>query len=550
MSNNSRNNFTKKIEKVCIVLILILGLVAIGGTLYLNKDKIDEPSDKVIPSVDTSHELSEELDIYPSNLLLLKKVPDITLTRENGEKVSLEDYSGKTLILTFWNSWCSDCQEEFKYLNEFAKLIDTYQDVEFVLVNRLDGVKETKEQALSYLRDNGIQVETLFDEELKAYHALGLKMIPTTLIIDGEGILRVIQPKVIQDTAQMKALIEYSLYGGSYATEHFITTKLSGKDSGIHVNYINHTGTSPIGYDVLSESQGLLLEYGIITNNQQLFDKSLSYIKENMSAYPLVSWIKPDKKAGAGVNALLDDLRIYKSLVAANNLWGNYYNYLATYGEDILRYNTKENQLVDFYDFKNKKKGERFTLCYGDFAALEYLKATNEKFQLVYENTLHTVKNGYIGDNFPMYYSWYNYKKQSYEKDSLNMAEAMYTLYHLAQIGELKDETIQWLKDRIKGNGIKANYTVEGNVVEGFGYESTAIYALVVLIADEIGDDKLKSDAVIKMEKLRINMAGEDLNGSFGYVDGSNISSFDQCMPLLAYAKIESSLKDKVNKGE
>lgn len=545
---NSRNNLTlKRIEKICIVLVLVLGLIVLGGTIYLkrldNESNKDDNSDKGIPSVDSSHELSEELDIYPSNLLLLKEVPEIKLTREDGTVVSLDDYKGKTIVLTFWNSWCSDCQEEFEYLNDFAKLIDSYENVEFLLVNRLDGVKETKEHALRYLKDNDIQIETLFDEELKAYKTLGLKMIPTTLIIDGQGVLQTIQPKVITEISQMKALIEYSLYGGSYATENFITKMLSGDDGGVHVNYRNNTGTSPIGYDVLSESQGLLLEYGILTDNQQLFDLSLSYINKYMSAYPLVAWLKPNNKNGASVNALLDDLRIYKSLVSANNRWGNYNEYLTSYGEDIYKYNTHKNQLVDFYDFKNKSKAERFTLCYGDFIALDYLKSTNSKFQLVYENTVNKVKEGYINDNFPLYYSWYNYKKQSYEQDDLNMAEAMYTLYHLATIGELKDETILWLKDRMKGNGIKARYTVEGKVVSGFEYESTAIYALVVLIADEIGDDKLKSDAIIRMEKLRNNNAGNELNGSFGDMDGSNISSFDQCMPLLAYGKIESRSK-------
>lgn len=549
MSDYKNRDKLKKVEKICIVLVLILGLIALGGAIYLkNANKDQDNTDLDIPAADTSHELSEELDIYPSNLHLLEKVPDITLTSGAGEEVSLKDYSGKTIVLTFWNSWCSDCQEEFKYLNDFAKLIDSYKDVEFLLVNRLDGVKETKEQALNYLKDQGIQIETLFDEELQAYKTLGLKMIPTTLIIDGEGVLQVIQPKVMTETAQLKALIEYSLYGGSYATEYFISNNLSGEDGGVHVNYLNKTGTSPIGYDVLSESQGLLLEYGTLTNNQTLFDQTLSYINEHMSAYPLVSWIKPESKDGSSVNALLDDLRIYKSLVAANKLWGNYNYNLSSYGEDIYKYNTKDNQLVDFYDFKKKSKAERFTLCYADFKALEALKATNNKFKSVYENTLNSVKEGYINDNFPLYYSWYNYKKKTYEKDTLNMAEAMYTLYHLAQVGELKDETLKWLRARINGNGIKARYTVEGNVVEGFDYESTAIYALVVMIADEIGDDKLRSDAIIKMEKLRINSAGNELNGSFGYADGSNISSFDQCMPLLAYGKIEAGLRD--NKAE
>ena len=109
---------------------------------------------------------------------------------------------------------------------------------------------------------------------------------------------------------------------------------------------------------------------------------------------------------------------------------------------------------MDSYDFEYNQKAERLSLCYADFKVLEELSESDRRFNKVYKNSFDIVKNGYISDEFPLYYSWYNYKTKKYEKDDLNTAEAMVTLLHLAEKGELKQNTISWLKDTIKKDGI------------------------------------------------------------------------------------------------
>jgi hypothetical protein len=346
----------------------------------------------------------------------------------------------------------------------------------------------------------------------------------------------------------MQAIIEYAVYGGAYATEQFIKKSFTNDVGGIYTNYRDDSEGLPSGHDVISESQGIMLEYALKTENKELFDSTFLYLKNNMFKNPLAAWVKPKDKAASDVNALLDDLRIYKALNLAQKLWAGYEPYISGYAEAIDKYNTNKDYLVDSYDFKNKFKAKRFTLCYADFEALEILAQQNKHNQLLYQNTLELVKQGYISDDFPLYYSYYDYSHKAYKQDDLNMAEAMYTLYHLAQIGELKKETIQWLKNNMEQDGIKARYTTDGTVVDGYNYPSTAVNALVVLIANEIGDEKLRSDALKAMEKLRDNHAADALNGSFGHQD-ENISAFDQLMPLLAYADIEARLNIS-NKGE
>ena len=59
------------------------------------------------------------------------------------------------------------------------------------------------------------------------------------------------------------------------------------------------------------------------------------------------------------------------------------------------------------------------------------------------------------------------------------------------------------------------------------------------MIADEIGDDSLRAQALNKMEKMHIINTEFPYNGAYGMADGSGITSFDQLMPMLAYRALE-----------
>ena len=169
------------------------------------------------------------------------------------------------------------------------------------------------------------------------------------------------------------------------------------------------------------------------------------------------------------------------------------------------------------------------------------MRDSEEEETDLYNNTLKLVTEGYLGEGFPLYYNWYDYEKEEYQKDDLNMAETLVTLLHLAEVGELKGETISWLKATVNNGGIKARYTITGEVVKGYNYESTAIYAILVMLAEEIGDKELLTQALVRMEKMRINDQGSEFDGSFGMGTGKDIYSYDQCMALLAYAYVEFS---------
>lgn len=109
------------------------------------------------------------------------------------------------------------------------------------------------------------------------------------------------------------------------------------------------------------------------------------------------------------------------------------------------------------------------------------------------------------------------------------------TVYHLAQVGKVKQQTIDWLYDQVEGNGLRARYTADGKVVAAYNYETPGLYALTALIALETGEDSLFSQSLMLMETCRTFTTASGYNGSF--TTENKDYAFDQCAALLVYAK-------------
>lgn len=534
----------RKIEKFLLIILGMLALIVIAGGILLmffpseKENGLNQSSaeptqwrpEEVKPE---ENYLDDKTSILPDFCNLNEKIPDISFEDENGTIVSVKEWEGKVTILTFWASWCPDCQKEMSSLNQFLDIARAYGDINYVLINKLDHKKETREKANNYLTQQGIGIRTYYDNNLKAYNTLGLHNIPTTLFLDKQGILRAWSAKQITDASVFEGLLKDTIEGSGKVTCDFVTANMMDEKGGVH-NIYNTSREKTEESDVLSETQGGMLEYAVLRKDRELFDKVFSYITSKMNVNGLTAWKITNGKP-AYVNSLLDDLRILDALNTANRLWGGYGEPIRNYTSSLARFGVKDGRYVDFYDRKYKQYANRFTLCYGDLKAMSELAVQNENLKEPYENAKKLVLEGKISDQFPLYYSWYNHKTNHYEPDDLNMAEALVTLLHLAEVDLLPKESITWLKEEMNKEGIKARYTVEGKIVDGYHYDSTAIYALTAMIAEKIGDKDLQGKALRKMETMRIVNTSYAYYGAFGMEDGTGIIAFDQIMAMLAY---------------
>lgn len=110
---------------------------------------------------------------------------DFTVIDVEGKEVSLSDFKGKPVVVNFWASWCPPCKEEMPYYNEVYKELG--DEVVFMMVDLVDGSRETVDTAKAFIKDNGYEFPVYFDTDQDAAIAYGIYSIPTSIFIDADG---------------------------------------------------------------------------------------------------------------------------------------------------------------------------------------------------------------------------------------------------------------------------------------------------------------------------------------------------------------------------
>ena len=111
--------------------------------------------------------------------------PDFTVTDAEGNKVKLSDLRGKPVVINFWATWCGYCVQEMPAFEDmYAKYGD---DVHFVMVDMVDGDRETVDAGKKFIADRGFTFPVYFDTELEAAYAYYVTGLPATYFIDAEG---------------------------------------------------------------------------------------------------------------------------------------------------------------------------------------------------------------------------------------------------------------------------------------------------------------------------------------------------------------------------
>ena len=111
------------------------------------------------------------------------KMPQFDLKTIYGTDVNLSDYKGKVIVLNVWATWCRPCVAEIPELITAQKALKN-SDVRVIGV-AVDGENVDLKKFLDKIRASGF--ETFIDGNQAIPGKMGVSVVPTNFIIDGNG---------------------------------------------------------------------------------------------------------------------------------------------------------------------------------------------------------------------------------------------------------------------------------------------------------------------------------------------------------------------------
>ena len=113
--------------------------------------------------------------------------PQFTLSARGGQDVSLAQYHGQVVMINFWASWCGPCRQEMPLLESIYK---KYNKLGFTLLGV--NVEPDSKAADDWLQATPVSFPILYDKESKVSKLYEVAGMPSTVIIDRHGKLRML----------------------------------------------------------------------------------------------------------------------------------------------------------------------------------------------------------------------------------------------------------------------------------------------------------------------------------------------------------------------
>lgn len=116
--------------------------------------------------------------------LIGKKAPDFALKDINNKPFNLSSLRGKVVILNFWATWCPPCRAEMPSLNNlYREFRNKGLEVVAISTDRYSSIIK------DYISKNPIDFTVLIDTDNKVSRQFKVFSIPTTFLIDRNGII-------------------------------------------------------------------------------------------------------------------------------------------------------------------------------------------------------------------------------------------------------------------------------------------------------------------------------------------------------------------------
>ncbi|MPZ72431.1 MAG: redoxin family protein [Nitriliruptorales bacterium] len=164
--------------RTVVLGVAVVALVLLGVAYVAARDRTPDPA------VGRSGADAVTLDKRPSPTKAFALPPATLEGFAGGPQVKLTDFRGTPLVVNFWATWCAPCVKEMPDFR--AAAAELQGKVVFLGVD----VEDAPPNAEPFVERLGIDYALAIDPRREFHRAVGNFGMPTTLLVDEDGIVR------------------------------------------------------------------------------------------------------------------------------------------------------------------------------------------------------------------------------------------------------------------------------------------------------------------------------------------------------------------------
>ena len=132
--------------------------------------------------------------------------PDFSLQNLQGETVTLSELRGKAVLLNFWAVWCGYCRIE---MPDLQTAYEEFGEAGFVVLG-ID-IQENQTRVETFVQDMGLTFPILLDDQGQVALQYRIRGLPTSILVDTEGVIRLVHLGPITHDEIAAQLIEMDI---------------------------------------------------------------------------------------------------------------------------------------------------------------------------------------------------------------------------------------------------------------------------------------------------------------------------------------------------
>ncbi|MFT9846672.1 peroxiredoxin family protein [Aneurinibacillus sp. REN35] len=162
--------------------IAVVTLLVLAGWMFYSTTSNGNKSANGAYKADPEQSSAAKIGINQGDM-----APDFVLKAMDGTEKKLSDFRGKKVIVNMWATWCPPCRAEMPDMQKFYEK-NKQKGIEIVAIN-LTQSEKNKNSVPAFIQEFGLTFPVFLDEKSEIANTFQVQAIPTSYIIDSNGII-------------------------------------------------------------------------------------------------------------------------------------------------------------------------------------------------------------------------------------------------------------------------------------------------------------------------------------------------------------------------